>query len=196
MKILGVTGSFGTGKTFVASLFRRLGARVIDADVIAHSVIGKGSPSYRRIVKVFGRGILLADGRINRKKLGRIVFSDSRLIKTLNAITHPAVIKIIKERINKYKDDAVIIIDAPLLVEAKLSGAVDALIVVKCSREKQIERCRKKFGIEKEEILKRIRKQIPIRRKIKMADYLIDNSGRRSETAKQVKKVWKEAAWK
>jgi len=196
MKVIGLTGGFGTGKTYVASLFRRLGARIIDADAIAHKVIRKGSGAYKKTVKAFGKRVLSKNGEIDRGKLANVVFDDRRLLKKLEKIIHPEVIKVIKEDIRKSGNDAVIVIDAPLLIEAGLARTVDKLVVVTCSREAEIKRCRKKFRAEKEEILKRIRRQIPIQKKKRMADFIIDNSLTRSATKRQVQKLWRESVWR
>lgn len=194
--IIGLTGGFGTGKTFVASIFRSLGARVIDADRIAHKAIKKGTKGYDRVVDLFGRDILGGRNEINRKKLGKIVFADKRLLKKLNEIIHPQVIAYIKGEVRKAGDTKALVIDAPLLVEAGLAGLVDKLVVVKCSKTKQVERCGKKFCLKKAEVLKRIASQIPLRRKMAMADHVIENSGTKLKTKKQVRKLWEEMLWK
>ncbi|MFA5147038.1 MAG: dephospho-CoA kinase [Candidatus Omnitrophota bacterium] len=189
MKTIGLTGSFGTGKTFAASVFRRLGADVIDADRIAHRALKKGSPAYKKTVRLFGKEILGRNGDIDRKRLAGIVFGNPGKLALLNRIVHPVVTSRIKERISAGK--RIKVIDAPLLIEARLTGLVDMLIVVKASRKAQIERCAKKFGMTETEITKRIRSQMPLQRKIEMADLVIDNSGTRSETRKQIMKLWR-----
>jgi len=195
MKVIGLTGSFGTGKTTVASIFKSLGARVIDADKIAHSSIKKGTPAHKRIVSAFGDRILTKGGEIDRKSLGRKVFASRKNIERLNRIIHPAVISYIKKSLRKIAKDAVVVIDAPLLIEANLAGLADLLIVVKASRENQVARCMKKFKMKRIDVLKRIGHQIPVERKIGMADFVIDNDGTRSETRIQVRKVW-EGIWR
>ena len=196
MKVIGLTGSFGTGKTFVASIFKELGARVIDADRIAHKTIRKGSPAYRRIVKLFGKDILGKEGRIDRSRLGHIVFSNKAFLRKLNNIVHPYVIKGIKRSIRSAGNTDVVVVDAPLLLETRLNGLVDKLVVVKCQKRRQIERCQKKFRLQKEEILRRIESQIPIKKKMEMADLVIENSRTRSCTRKQVRKAWRERLWR
>ena len=196
MKVIGITGNFGTGKSFVASIFRESGAQVIDADKVAHEVIGKGSPGYRKAVRIFGKGILGRKGNIDRKELAGIVFSDRKKLKILNSIIHPAVITYIRKRIKKAHGNALVVIDAPLLIEAGLAGILDSLIVVKCSREKQINRCMGKFKMKKEEVVKRIQNQMPMSRKIRLADFVIDNNGTKSQTKKQVLKILKEMVWR
>lgn len=194
-KVIGVTGGFGTGKTFVASIFKSLGAKVIDADRIAHEAIRRGSPEYRALIKMFGSDILSDRREIDRRKLGEIVFRDAGALRKLNAIVHPAVIKEVRRRI-RGAGEGVVVIDAPLLVEAHLEKEVDELVVVKCSKRRQIERCREKFRIKKKEIMRRIRSQIPLKRKMEMADLVIDNSLTKAETRRQARKVWGGILWR
>ena len=196
MKIIGLTGSFGTGKTFVASIFRSLGAKVIDADRIAHGVIRKGKPEYNRIVKSFGKEILNEKKEIDRAKLGAVVFSNTALLRELNRIVHPSVIKEIRRSIRTAGKKDIVVIDAPLLIEASLGKFIDKLIVVKCQKRRQIERCREKFCLQKKEILRRIESQIPLKKKMKMADLVIDNSLTRSRTREQARKAWRVMLWK
>lgn len=195
-KVIGLTGSFGTGKTFAASLFKRLGAKVIDADKVAHDLIAKGTPAYKRILETFGNDILDRRGNIDRSKLAGIVFAQKSKLKKLNSIVHPGVIKFIKDRIVRSRKGDVIVIDAPLLVEAGLAGIVDKLVVVAASEEKQVKRCRKKFKMSKGDVLKRIVNQMSLNKKKAVADFVIDNDGTRSETGRQVRKVWEEIVWK
>lgn len=189
MPIVGLTGGFGTGKSFVAGIFKRLGAKIIDADKLAHKTLKKGSITYKKIIAVFGRSILDAEGRIDRKKLGRIVFGNKREISGLNRIIHPVVIRQIKNNIRKSKND-ILVVDAPLICETSLSGLMDVLVVVKASRQKQIDRCLKKFNLKKEDICKRMSCQMPLKAKISKADYVVDNNGTRKETLIQVMKIW------
>ena len=194
--VIGITGSFGTGKSFVASVFRSLGAKVVDADRMAHEVIRKGTPEYRRIVKGFGKNILTGRGEIDREKLGEVVFSDVALLRKLTGIVHPEVIRKIRRSVEAAGKKDIVVIDAPLLIEANLSKLIDKLVVVKCSKRRQIERCQEKFCLQKKEILRRIRNQMPLSKKLKMADIVIDNSLTKAHTKKQVRKVWREELWK
>lgn len=191
MQIIGLTGGFGTGKSFAASVFRSLGAKVIDADKIAHGILKKGSFVYRKVVASFGKDILDRRGDIDRKALAELVFANRRRLEGLNKITHPEVIRSIKDRIKSGKKDDIFIIDAPLLIEANLGSITDKIIVVKASRKNQILRCIKKIGISKTEVVKRIKSQMPLKEKEKMADFVIDNDGKKSSTRKQVKEIWR-----
>ena len=191
MKIIGLTGGFGTGKSFVTSILKKyFGAKVFDADKIAHDLIKKGRPSYQKIIAPFGKDILNSRRIIDRKKLARIVFDDKALLKRLNGIIHPEVIKFIKTKIARAKEDDLIVIDAPLLVEARLHRIADKLIVVRSSRKNQLARCVKKYRMKKKDILRRIECQVPLKDKIRLSDFVIDNNGTKADTVKQVRKVW------
>lgn len=191
--VLGLTGSFGSGKTTVAGILRSCGAKIIDADRIAHRCIAPGTKTYKRICKVFGKNILKKDRSIDRVKLGGIVFGDKDLLKKLNKIIHPEVIRVIRNKIKKTKSK-IIVLDAPLLLEADLRSAIDKLIVVNIKRAKQLERIQKEFSFSRQEILGRIRCQLPLALKVRLADFVIDNSGTIGETEQQVKEVWKKTS--
>lgn len=191
--ILGLTGSFGSGKTTVARILRSLGARIIDADRLARQCILPGRPAYDRVVRAFGRDILKRGASIDRKKLAVKVFGNKKLLGELNRIIHPEVISKIREEIRK-SSARVIVLDVPLLVEAGLKSAVDKLIVVSASQTKQINRLKQKTNLGRKEILSRIRCQLPLKTKIRLADFVIDNNGSLKETRRQVKRVWQSLA--
>ncbi|MDD5167113.1 MAG: dephospho-CoA kinase [Candidatus Omnitrophica bacterium] len=192
--ILGLTGSFGSGKSTVARMFRGYGARVIDADSLAHQFIRPGTNGYNKIIAFFGRGILKKNKDIDRRKLAAVVFNDKRALKKLNGIIHPGVIKCIKDEIRNSRE-RIIVLDAPLLIEAGLERMVDKLIVVKLERKLQVRRIREKTSLKKTDILKRIECQIPLSQKVRLADFIIDNNGTIKETKKQValirRKLWR-----
>jgi len=201
MKVIGLTGGFGTGKTTVAEMLHALGAEVIDADRIARQLLRPQEKVYRKIVFLFGNKILKKGSlQIERKKLARIVFQNKLALKKLNKIIHPEVIRIIKGKLKKIKKKFVVI-DAPLLLEAGLEKDVDILVVVKADNAKQIKRLKLKFGLAEEEIKKRIAQQMPLGEKIKKADFLIDNNGSKRQTRKSVERLWRwlnqeEERWK
>lgn len=191
---MGLTGDFGSGKTTVAKIFKSNGFRVIDADKIAHQAIKPGSKIYNRIVEAFGRDILSFNGDINRHRLARLVFKEERLLRKLNRIMHPQIIKTVKQKLSAAKE-RLIILDAPLLIESGLDSLVDRLIVVKADRKVQINRLLKRTSLDKAEILKIIESQLSIRHKLRLADFIIDNSGNLKKTKKQVgvirRQLWK-----
>lgn len=192
--ILGLSGSFGSGKSTVARIFRAFGAYIIDADKLAHNCISPGTSAYKRIIRVFGKDILNKNKAIERRKLAALVFNNRNLLLRLNDIVHPQVIRTIKSKI-KSSRAKIIVLDAPLLLEAGLRGIVDKLIVVKITREKQIERIQDKTSLDKADILKRIKSQIPLSRKARLADFIIDNSATLRETKKQIEQI-RRLLWK
>lgn len=192
--ILGVTGSFGSGKTTVARIFERYGAKLVDADKIVHCLIKPENKVYQKTVKVFGRGILNRNRSVNRRKLAKLIFSKPALLNKLNQIIHPQVIRLIKQKVSQAKQ-GVLVLDAPLLIEAGLNRIVDKLIVVKITRKKQINRLKAKTDLTEGEIRERIRCQMPLSKKLRLADFIIDNNGSIEKTRKQVaeirRKMWK-----
>jgi len=192
--ILGITGSFGSGKSTVAGIFRSYGAKVIDADKIAHGLIKPPSKIYKKIISTFGNDILKKNKAIDREKLARVVFNNKDLLKEINKIMHPEIIRVIKREIKSYPG-RVIVLDAPLIIEAGLEKMVDKLIVVKIKREKQMERICKKTGLKKPDILKRIKTQISQNMKARLANFIIDNSRTIQETEKQVREIRRQL-WK
>ena len=186
--VIGLTGSFASGKTTVASAFKALGAKVIDADLIAHQAICPGEFAYKRVVKAFGQEVLNKDLSINRHKLGKMVFARQDLLKLLNRIVHPEVVRRIKRQI-KLSPKGPVVLDAPLLVEAGLACLMDSIVVVKLPLTEQIKRARTRDGLKKKDVLKRIKAQSSLSDKVRLADFVIDNSGRRSKTKKQVMQI-------
>ncbi|MBU0548285.1 MAG: dephospho-CoA kinase [Candidatus Omnitrophica bacterium] len=192
--VLGVTGSIGSGKSTVARMFKHKDCQLIDADCLGHGLMSIGTGVYRKIIKSFGRGILKPDNSIDRAKLARIAFANQAALTRLNNIVHQAVIAEIKRRI-KSSGKKAIILDAALIIEAGLRKMVDKLVVVKASRQQQILRSQKRLALSKNEISRRIKYQISQNAKLRLADFIIDNSGKISKTRKQVseirRKLWR-----
>ncbi|HDP37031.1 MAG TPA: dephospho-CoA kinase [Candidatus Atribacteria bacterium] len=195
--IVGLTGGIVSGKSTVASMFKDLGAKIVDADKLGHSVILPHKPAWEKIVKIFGKDILQNDLTIDREKLGKIVFANQPLLKKLNEITHPEITKIIKKEIDSVKNKTdnqkkILIVDAALIYEAKIDRLMDKIIVVYIDEDEQIKRLIKRNNLSKDETLQRIKSQMPMKEKVKMADYVIDNSSSLNKTKKQVEKIWEE----
>lgn len=192
MCVIGLTGSLGAGKSTVAAMFAELGAKVLDADKIAHRQICPGGPCFRPVVEAFGKDILTA-GKIDRKKVARRVFRDPRQLRKLERIVHPAVRRAIVAEVKRYKQrkrKMVVVIDVPLLFESGLHRHVDIAVVVKTGRAVQMARAVKLLGITKAEAARRLRRQMPLRQKIRLADMTIDNNGTFKQTQQQVKQIW------
>ena len=189
--VVGITGGFCTGKSKVAGAFREFGAKVIDLDKLAHLTLKRGSGTFKKLVKEFGRDILI-NGLIDRLLLARKVFGNSRKVSKLNSIVHPPVIKNMLALIRKFsKRHKIIVVEAPLLFEAGLKEYFDYIIVVKANKNIQLRRAMRKVRISKADVLKRINSQWPIGRKIKQADFVIDNSDSVRKTQRQVEEIWK-----
>lgn len=186
--IIGITGSFGSGKTTVAKMFSKLGAYVIDADKVYHSLISPGKSCYKNIVRHFGKGILNRAGRIDRKKLGKIVFKDKTKLRLLNNLTHPEIMKEVRRlaKLNKGR----VIVEASLLIESGFYKEMDRVILVANEKEEQVKRIRENKGLPARETLKRIRMQAPFKKKAALADFIIDNGGSKTDTLTQVKEIW------
>ncbi|MGB9792847.1 MAG: dephospho-CoA kinase [Thermacetogeniaceae bacterium] len=187
------TGGIASGKSLVSRFLKELGAIVIDADQIARDVVKVGSPAWRRIVQEFGEGICNPDGSLDRKKLGRIVFSDLNKLDKLNQITHPYIISEINRLLDDYREkfpEGVVVLDVPLLFEAGLERMVDEIWVVYVDHQTQLERLMNRDGFSAEEAMRRINSQIPLEEKVKLADHVIDNRGDPQETFIQVKRLW------
>lgn len=193
MYLIGLTGGFGTGKTTAARMFKRLGAKVIDADKITHNLLAINSRVYKKIVLKFGKQLLDKNSALNRAKLAKVVFSNSGELKAYLKIIHPEIKKIIRYQLNSLKNKfrhCVVVLDAPLLIETGLHKEMDELVVVEASKKNQIKRLRKKFGFKRPDILSRIKFQLPLSKKIRMADYIIDNNSTLEDTQRQVKQAW------
>ena len=187
MKRIGITGGFCAGKSTVASFFKDLGARVIDADKLVHGLYKKDPGIKKAIRSNFGKKVF-TQGVIDRKKLARAVFANKKALQKLCRIVHPKVIKKIKDESGRSKK-TVTVIDAPLLIEAGLRKAVDAVVVVRAKRQTRIRRGASR-GLTPREALRRQAAQMPLREKVKYADFVIENNKSRKNTRKDVVKIW------
>lgn len=188
-KIVGITGGFGTGKSTVARMFGHFGARIIDADKISQDLIKPREEICRKITRFFGKEILNKFGFINRRKLAGIVFGDGKSLAKFNKIMHPAIIRRMKHQMKSAKED-IVVLDAPLLLETGLDRLVDTVVVVDANLGNQIKRIQKRAALSKSEIIARIKSQIPLKKKLHLADFVIDNNGSVQNTRKQVVLVW------
>jgi dephospho-CoA kinase len=188
---VGLTGGIACGKSAVAAMLRARGCAVLDADSLAHDLIEPGQPAHAEIVREFGKDVLGADGRVNRAKLGDIVFAEPAKLERLNQIVHPRVV----EAADKWLADlarsggtAVAVVEAALLIEAGYNKNLDRLIVCWCRPEQQRERLLAR-GLDAREAGRRIAAQMPIEQKRRMATDLIDCSGTLDETERQVEQL-------
>ena len=189
--VIGVTGIIGSGKSTIARMLKQKGAALLDADKLAHECLLKGTPTYKKIIKEFGSDILARNKSIDKKKVAEIVFDDKRALGKLCKIIHPDVISSIKKAVKKL-NNKVIVIDAPLLIEAGLDKQVDKIIVVKAKIENCVKRAVKEHRITEKEVRKRLYSQMPLEEKTKYADYVVNNDGDLNITKTKLEKVWKE----
>lgn len=193
MKIIGLTGGIASGKSTVSTMLKELGAYIIDADVIAREIVKSGRSAWQEIVQVFGKEILESDGEINRRALGAKVFNNQIAREKLNNITHPKVIDEIKKRaadIYERDHESVVIIDAPLLIEANMVEMVDEVWLVALPESRQIERLMARDLLSKDEAEKRVRAQMPLSQKKNFTNHIIDTSGTLQDTKNQVLNLW------
>lgn len=191
----GLTGGIASGKTSVAGLFRSMGAYVADADEISRHALDRGTDCYEKTVEAFGRGILCADGAVDRKKVASIVFSDSKAMATLNGIIHPYVREIIRsDSARAYAEDPkrMIVWDVPLLFETGYDTEVAKTIVVTARQSLRIQRVVERDGSTKAAAMRRIRAQMPDREKVRRADYVIRNNGSWEELEQRTREVFYE----
>lgn len=192
MRNIGMTGGIGSGKNQVADIFNQLGFYTIDSDISSRKVMEKGEAAYEKIVSFFGSDILDENGSILRKKLGDIVFSDKAKLKTLENIVHPAIYEYErKERSKIYGKDnkAVVITHAALIIESGSIDKYDALIVISCPDELQVERVMQRDNFSEEKARNIVAHQMPNEERLKYADFIIDNSSTLDDLYNEVKRV-------
>ena len=191
MKLIGLTGGVGSGKSTVAEMFRELGAEVLDADEAAHAAYEPGSPGFDAVVKEFGQGYV-RDGRIDRQKLGQLVFNDPDARRRLNSIVHPLVREWMVKRTAEAadRDVPIVIQDVPLLFENSLEHLFNSIVLVYAPEEVQLERVINGRGVDAARARAMIAAQMSIEKKRELAHHVIDNSGSIDATRARVDQLW------
>lgn len=189
MPIIGLTGTFGSGKSTVAGMFAQLGCQVIDADKVVGGLLAPGGKAEKKVAKLFGHAILGQSNTIDRKLLAKIVFQDPRELKKLTDILYPIGLKEIKKKIAQARREQIIVLDVPLLFESGWDSLADVTIAVKSNQDVQITRLIKRTGLSKADIKRRMKCQLPAREKLGRADIIIDNRGTLTQTNAQVRAV-------
>jgi dephospho-CoA kinase len=198
---LGLTGGIASGKSLVGEMFVKRGAHLIQSDAVAHALMDPGRPVYEEVVRRFGREILNPDGTVNRSRLAEAAFGtpggSPPRVEELNEIVHPAVIARENEwlqEIGRRDPNAIAIVEAALILEAGAASRFDRLIVVTCHPDQRILRFAQRLGISEDaaraEVTRRMAAQMSDEEKIKVADFVIDNSGSLDETERQVEQVF------
>jgi dephospho-CoA kinase len=199
--VVGLTGGIGTGKSRVVELLARLGARVVDSDRIVRELQQPGSPALARIAETFGADYLLPDGSLDRARLGKLVFDHPAERAKLNAIMLPAVTARLRERLDELRaaGERVVVLDIPLLLEGRRAGTgagavlpFDVVVVVYADEETQIRRVMARDRLSREDATARVRAQLSIEEKRRMADVVVDNGGDWDATEKRVRELFAE----
>ncbi len=192
MKVIGLTGGIGTGKSTVSQFLAELGAVIIDADKVGHEALRPEGEIWRKVVDAFGQQIVNSDGHINREKLGQIVFDNPEARQRLNRIMHPAMYQMVAAKIEEYRRRGVdvVVLEAPVLLEAGWDPLVDEVWVTVASEPTVIKRLRQRTGLSEEESLARIRSQLRPEERAKHANVVIDTNCTLGEVKARVKGLW------
>ena len=196
MKIYGLTGNIGSGKSTVARMLRELGAFTVDADEVSREIVRPGEPALDAIAARFGRGVLRPDGSLNREKLAGVAFSDDRAREDLNAITHPRILERIREKISEMGKDGTAFVEAALIVEndGALAELLDGIVVVTCPPEIRRLRTVERGDVTAEQFRVRSEAQMSEDEKSSRADFLVKNDSDMESLRARVLALWKELA--
>ena len=194
MLTIGLTGGIGSGKSTVTSILGELGATVIDADKVGHAIYLPGGPAYNDVIAAFGGDVLAADGTIDRKKLGSIVFADAAALQRLNSIVHPKMFARMREMVGNLRASGQldpIVIEAAILVEANWQPLFDEIWLVTASKGRVVERIERDRGLKPEQTEARIRAQLPDEDRRKHSTLVITNDGTIAELREKVAELWR-----
>lgn len=195
MKIIGLTGNISSGKSSVSKILEALGAIIIDADQISRDMVKPKSPALNQISHEFGKEVLDKNGELNRQKLGEIIFRSPEKREKLNKILHPLIKEELKSIIKQYEEDSmlkVLVLEIPLLVEAKMQDLVDEIWLITINPDIQLERLQKRNNLSLEEAILRVNSQMKQEEKLNYANKIIDNSRGLEQTKKQIINLWQE----
>ena len=190
---VGLTGGLACGKSFVGEALAGLGCHLLLADQLGHEALLPGGEAYQPVVREFGREILDTKGEIDRRALAALVFTDPERLARLNGFIHPVVMRREEEwlaRIAAEDPHGIAVVEAAILIETGSYRRFDRLIVVVCDEEQQVQRSMKRDGVAREEVLARLKRQMPVAEKRKFADYTINTSGTKEETLRQTRAVY------
>ena len=190
---VGLTGGYGTGKTFVGECLASLGCHLISADELGHQALASEGAAYAPVVEEFGPPILRPDGAIDRRTLAAIVFRSPERLERLNRLVHPVVLRRIEELSCQFQTrdpNGIMVVEAAILIESGAHQRFDRVILAVCGPEQQIERAIARDGLTRQEVLARLQHQMPLEEKRKYAHYVIDTSGSKEETSRQVRQTY------
>ncbi len=190
---VGLTGGLACGKTFVGEALASFGCHLIQADELGHQVLARGGDAYESVVREFGSDILSPEGEIDRRRLAARVFHDPDALARLNALVHPAVVRLEEEMISRFTaadPKGISVVEAAILIETGSYKRFDRLILVTCSEEQQVERAMRREGAAEAEVRARLASQMGLEEKRKFAHFVIDTSGSKEQTLEQVRRVY------
>lgn len=195
MKVIGLTGGIGSGKSTVSRFLAELGAVIIDADKVGHDAL-KDAEIRQEIIAAFGERVLTPAGDIDRSRLGKIVFDDAEALERLNRIIQPRIHDVIKAQLEDCRERgvAVVVLEAPLLVEAGATSIVDEVWVTAAPEPTVLKRLRERSGLSESETLARIHSQISAEERVKHADVIVDNDGSLDELKAKIEGLWRRLA--
>ncbi len=192
MKVIGLTGGIGSGKSSVAQFLAELGAVILDTDKVGHEALKPDTEAWREVVVVFGRQILTPAGEVDRKRLGELVFSNSEALARLNQIVHPRIGEAVQVQLEEYRRRGVpvVVLEIPLLVETGGTAIVDQVWVTVTSEPVVLSRLEARSRLSRQQSLSRIRSQISNEERVKHADVVIDNDGSLDDLKSRVRELW------
>ena len=192
MKVIGLTGGIGSGKSTVSRFLGEMGAVVLDADKVGHQAYQPGTETWKELVAAFGEDIVAPDSTIDRRRLGAIVFADPEALARLNRIVHPRMFDMMKARIEEYRGQGteVVVLEAAILLEANWTPLVDEVWVTVTSESTVVQRTRERTGLPEEQIRARIRSQLSNEERTKQAKVVITNDGDLAELRLRVEELW------
>jgi len=192
MKVIGLTGGIGSGKSTVSKFLKELGAVILDADKVGHEAFKPNTKAWHEVIATFGRQILTPSGEVDRKKLGEIVFSNPESLSRLNQIMHPKMYDMMKAQIEEYRQQgvAVVVLEAAVLIEANWTSLADEVWVTVAPEDKVLKRLKEQRGLDEEQTLARIRSQLSAEERAQHADVIINNDGDLDEVKAKVKELW------
>ena len=193
MRVIGLTGGIGTGKTVVSQILRELGAEVIEADRVGHEAYQPGTEAWQAVVREFGQDVLQPSGEIDRKRLGAVVFGDPKALERLNAIMHPRIYRMVEERLAKLRVQGVraAVVEAAILIEAGWTPLVDEVWVVTAEEEEVIRRLQGRTALSEEQVRSRMRSQMSSAERVAHADVVIENKRDLADLRDQIESVWR-----
>lgn len=187
---IGLTGSIGCGKSSLSNILKKHNIPIIDADIKGREIY-EDKELLKAIEEAFGSSVINENGTLNRKNLGKIVFSDDDKLQKLNSLTHPVIRRMINEDLDEYekRGEKMVVIDAALLLEAGFTSMIDTIIVVTCSEPVQLQRVILRDNCSEEDAMGRIKSQMPQKEKVKYAEFVVDNSGTLNQLEKEAEEL-------